>query len=294
MGIKGLNKFLKEYSKQTSLEKYQGRTFAIDISIFLYKYKYGVKSTDQFIKKFNYQLNQFEKLDITPIYIFDGPAPIEKKITQEKRRETAKTIENTIVITKEDILAVKELFRSRDIQYHIAVSEAEKFCSFLNWSGKIDVCVTNDLDSLLFGAQTVLTSSKEGYFEYNLTFILDSLKLTMNQLIDLGIACGCDYCPSGVPGLGPKKALNYIRGNGPIERWDNLPETLLTDNLLARIKGIFKTFEHEEILAEQVFTDEYSESIRRNCESESSENGSGSGSENGSGSDLDELDQLLN
>jgi flap endonuclease-1 len=46
---------------------------------------------------------------------------------------------------------------------------------------------------------------------------LESLGLTREQLIDLGILIGTDFNPDGFKGIGPKTALRLLRENGSIE-----------------------------------------------------------------------------
>lgn len=46
---------------------------------------------------------------------------------------------------------------------------------------------------------------------------LESLTLTQEQLIDLGILIGTDFNPDGFKGIGPKTALKLLRENSTIE-----------------------------------------------------------------------------
>lgn len=240
MGIVGLNLYLRKYGKQVKLEDYSNKTIVIDISIFLYKNKY--KATQmQFLRRFDYQINNFERYNITPIYIFDGPAPIEKKQTKDKRKESQKNTENPISITFEDIQKLKDLLRQREIQFYTAIGEAEKYASYLNKIGKADLCMSNDLDSLLFGCEILLTSQKDSLIEYKLSEILKELGITLNELIEIGIASGCDYHQQGIPGFGPSKALTKIKKSGEISKWG-----IDLNFDLIRLKELFTDFTEEE------------------------------------------------
>lgn len=240
MGIVGLNSFVKKYGKTVKLEDYTNKTIVIDVSIFLYKNKYKATQV-QFLRRFDYQINNFERYNITPIYIFDGPSPIEKKETKEKRREAQKTAENPISITFEDIQKLKDLLRQREIDFYTSIGEAEKYASYLNKIGKADLCMSNDLDSLLFGCNILVTSQKESLIEYNLSQILDDLNITLDQLIEIGIASGCDYNGQGIVGLGPSKALAKIKKSGNISNWG-----IDLNFDLNRIKELFTDFTQEE------------------------------------------------
>jgi 5'-3' exonuclease len=250
MGIKGLNSFLKEYATKVELSDYTNKKIAIDISIYLYKFKYKA-TTNQFIRRFDYQLNQFNRNNIIPLYVFDGPAPIEKQQVIQKRRE-----KNTdLVITKEDIQKLKEYFDENEVYYISAPSEAEKFCSHLNKIGKVDVNMSNDLDSLLFGCNTLLTSTKEGYYQYTLNDILEKLQITLQDLIEIGIASGCDYSPQGISGFGPSKGLKKLKKDGTIKNWTGCPENI--DNLLS----LFTSFTRETEVANEVVFNEICDNI---------------------------------
>ena len=80
MGIKNLTSFLKsncpQAIKEVMLRDLEGKKVAIDISIFLYKFKY---KSNNLIPKFVEQINKLRIHNITPIYIFDGIPSIEKK-----------------------------------------------------------------------------------------------------------------------------------------------------------------------------------------------------------------------
>lgn len=225
MGIKNLNSFLKPYGRKVELSNYQDKIFAIDTSIYMYKFKYKA-TTKQFLKRFEYQVNQFNKYNIKPIYIFDGEAPIEKKLTLEKRKKAKTTTENVIVITKEDKLALKNFFTKNGIEYITACQEGEKYCAYLSSNSSeckyADVCLSNDLDSLLFGSPIVLTSSKDSFIEYNLQEILNDLGITLHELIYIGIVSGCDYHLQGIPKFGIKKGLTRLKNERDIKNWKEI------------------------------------------------------------------------
>lgn len=94
MGINGLTDVLSDYPhllQSDHLSNYQGYRFAIDISIFLYKF---IRSEKLWINKFIEFLNTLKTYSIRAVCIFDGDyQPPEKKEEQIRRREeSAKTI----------------------------------------------------------------------------------------------------------------------------------------------------------------------------------------------------------
>lgn len=253
MGIKGLSSFLKDHGTLIDLSRFSNKTICIDISIYLYKFKYN-SNTDSFLRKFNYQLNTFEKLNIKPIYIFDGQAPIEKRELQIKRGEKNVKSANPIKITKEDKKKLKELFTERRIPFYTAPSEAEKMCSYLTYTYNNVSCMTNDMDALLYGCKELIVSTSKGYILYELNDILTKLEITLEDLIQIGIASGCDYYPTGIYKFGPKKSLEKLKKQGPIKNWTGvtIPETLD----ISRINSIFTDFTEEKRVEIQELTQE--------------------------------------
>jgi flap endonuclease-1 len=89
---------------------------------------------------------------------------------------------------------------------------------------------SQDYDSLLFGTTRMIRNLSQSQTRkvksrivhvnlewLNLPKILEANKLTMDQLIDIGILVGVDFFP-GVPGVGPKTALNLIHKHASIEK----------------------------------------------------------------------------
>lgn len=100
MGINGLTPFLKKYAPNAfstvSLSTFAQKRIAIDISLFLYKYK--VILGEQWITGIIQLLTCLRSHAIHPIVIFDGEAPIEKMKEQKTRREVRKKRNNTYLL----------------------------------------------------------------------------------------------------------------------------------------------------------------------------------------------------
>jgi len=105
MGIHNLNKILKKYVpcvyKQVDLKKYAFKKIAIDISLYLYKYK----ATNGFfwLKAFLDLVSCFRKLNIHCLFVYDGIAPIEKLKEQERRRSVTQSQKNKIKEIEKEI-----------------------------------------------------------------------------------------------------------------------------------------------------------------------------------------------
>jgi 5'-3' exonuclease len=88
MGIQGLTPFLKKFAPSAfstvHLSTFAKKKIAIDISLFLYKYKvvYG----EQWLSGILHMLSLLRSYSIHPIIVFDGEAPLEKMEEQQNRR----------------------------------------------------------------------------------------------------------------------------------------------------------------------------------------------------------------
>jgi flap endonuclease-1 len=117
----------------------------------------------------------------------------------------------------------KKLLTLMGIPYVEAPCEAEAQCAELCRGGKVYATATEDMDALTFGTpilgrhMTISEARKQPIKEYDLSKVLEGLKLDMDQFIDMCILCGCDYCHS-IRGMGPKKALSYIQKFKTIEK----------------------------------------------------------------------------
>jgi flap endonuclease-1 len=68
---------------------------------------------------------------------------------------------------------------------------------------------------------------------------LTALRLSRQQMIDLGILIGTDFNPDGFKGIGPKTALKLLRESGDIEKIAAEDSTFKTLQNLHRIREIF-------------------------------------------------------
>jgi hypothetical protein len=87
MGIKHLNRYLTNHCSANAISKralgdFRNKVFVIDASIYLYRFA----ETNMLIEGFYNMISIFKKYRITPVFIFDGKPPIEKKDLLEKRK----------------------------------------------------------------------------------------------------------------------------------------------------------------------------------------------------------------
>ena len=188
MGIKHLNRFLKENCSKNSIRKIeiqqlQGKQLVIDASIYMYKYM----ADDALIENM-YQLISILLLNnIIPLFVFDGKPPPEKydlitkrkevkKIAEDKYSELLLKYENTddknekqnmmkemvelknkfVRVTNKDKERVKELLTAFGIMYYESTNEADEICAYMVKSGKAWGCLSDDTDMFVYNCNYVL------------------------------------------------------------------------------------------------------------------------------------------
>lgn len=256
MGIKGLNSILVEEAplsiKKNEIKSFHGRKVAIDASMTLYQFLIAVRqqggeqltneegeTTSHLVGMFYRTLRLVEN-GLKPMYVFDGKPPVLKrheldKRTQRREESEAKLKEAVEIedIVKHEKRLVKvspevteesqKLLKLMGIPYIIAPSEAEAQCAELAKKGKVYAAASEDMDTLCYRTPYLLrhltysAARKEPIQEINTETVLESLDLTQEQFIDLGIMLGCDYCES-IKGVGPVTALKLIKEHGSLEK----------------------------------------------------------------------------
>jgi|TARA_B110000971_G_scaffold177587_2_gene183290 flap endonuclease-1 len=283
MGIKNLTSLIKKHSpdsiQHVGLYTMKDRRVAIDTSIFLYKSLINVRYNGDYLKNKDgkiishiqglyYKTVQYLSMGVTPIYIFDGKPPPEKRECiqerinkSEKNKEKMKVTDNlqekqnlekgSIRIKKEYIDDLKKLFSLMGVSYIHADGEAEAYASELCRIGYVDAVVTEDMDTLAYGCPVLIRSCidksikrPDAITTFNFQKIIEDLKLTHDEFIDLCILCGCDYCPT-IPKIGTVRALKNIQEHKTIEKCLDLTTNPAPPEFLARYqvsRELFKVF----------------------------------------------------
>ena len=228
MGIRNLNRYLRtecpKSLKCIDLKELSGKKIAIDISIYLYKYE----SDNVLLENIYVMLSIFIYYNITPIFIFDGKPPQEKKallIKRKEEREGAQEEYNRIKselaqeqntdqdkielvsalnrlkrqivqVSKEKIEKVKALIRAYGATYYDAPGEADELCALLVIKEKVWACLSEDMDLFVYGCTRVLR-----YFSlightavlYDMNGILKELEMTQTEFKEVCILSGTDY-----------------------------------------------------------------------------------------------------
>lgn len=226
MGIKFLNKFLQENCDQSiwhiHLSELNGKKIAVDISIYLYKYE----ADETLIENIYLMLSIFRHYNITPIFIFDGKPPPEKKELLQKRKENKieakneyyklkQLLDNVDTSEKQDIISnmdqlkkqfvfitrdktekVKNLIRAYGATYYDAPGEADQLCAMLVIKKKVWACLSEDMDLFVYGCNRVLryiSLTNHTVVLYYMKGILNQLDMTQKEFREICVLSGTDY-----------------------------------------------------------------------------------------------------
>ena len=227
MGIKNLNRYIKDNCSKNSVSKrhlkdFTNKTLVIDTSIYLYQF-IGEGSLMENMYLF---ISILKSYNIVPIFIFDGKPPAEKRELLKQRTEKKKEAEakykelseslyglkhedrkaievemdalrrQFIRIQDQDIANVKELMDAYGVNYIDSPCEADELCVHFVKSGIADACVSDDMDMFLYGCPYVLRNFSllnHSVIWYHTNNILSELNLNEKDFRDILIISGTDY-----------------------------------------------------------------------------------------------------
>ena len=208
-----------------------------------------------------YRNVNFLSIGIKPVYVFDGKPPSLKTAEIERRKQIKKDatvkFENAMArgdlkdarkfaqqttSLKDDMVQdSKVLLEHFGIPYIDAPSEGEATAAHLTNTGQAFASASQDFDSVLFGAKRLVRNftnsgrrripNRNAYIDVEPEIIevrktLENLKLTREELVDVGILIGTDFNPSGFERVGPKTALKMITQHSKLEEIPQIQEQL--------------------------------------------------------------------
>ncbi len=197
-----------------------------------------------------YRTANFVEAGIKPVYVYDGKPPVLKRLTVEARRavraeaeleykkalkegrveEARKFASRAGRLDTNMIRQSQELLASMGLPWVQAPGEGEAQAARLVQRGDAWAAASQDFDSLLFGAPTLVRNlavtgrrklpGKDVYVDVfpeviELGPALAELGVTREQLVDIGVLIGTDF-NGGIKGIGPKKALELVKKQGSI------------------------------------------------------------------------------
>lgn len=227
MGIKYLNRFLrdnctKKSIRKTHLKQFANKVIVIDTSIYLYKFM----SDNALLENMYLLISIFKNYKITPIFIFDGKPPPEKKELLSMRKIEKKDAEQkylnmqtALIIAKEDekkeilyemeqlkrkfvrvkesdVHSVKELMDSYGVHYYDSHSESDAVCAHLVNNGTAYACMSDDMDMFLYGCPIVirhLSLMNHSVVLYETSKIFTELEMTDRHFKEIMVLSGTDY-----------------------------------------------------------------------------------------------------
>ncbi len=190
-----------------------------------------------------FRVSNFMEKGIKPVFVFDGKPTALKSRTVEARRkirdeagekwkqavaegneeEAYKQARSATRVDDEIIRTSKDLLRLMGLPTVQAPGEGEAQATHMAIKGDARYVVSQDYDTLLFGAPALVrnltVSGKRKIRGRTITVnperlvlaeILAGLKITREELIQIGILCGTDFNP-GVPGVGAKTGLKIVQ-----------------------------------------------------------------------------------
>jgi flap endonuclease-1 len=252
-------------SKQkVGLEQLRGQIIAIDAMNSLYQFLSIIRQRDgellrdskgritSHLSGLFYRTANLIEAGIKPVYVFDGEPPKLKLRTVEQRRavrkeaarewatalregrveEAKKFAQRAGRVDEQMIQQAQTLLGHMGLPWVQAPGEGEAQAAHLVQQGDAWAAASQDFDSLLFGAPTLVRNlaitgkrklpGKDVYIEVfpeviELQTLLRELGITQEQLVDIGVLIGTDY-NAGIKGIGPKKALELVKEHGSIKQ----------------------------------------------------------------------------
>ncbi|MGI0057139.1 MAG: flap endonuclease-1 [Nitrosarchaeum sp.] len=208
-----------------------------------------------------YRNINFLSLGIKPVYVFDGKPPslktaeierrkqikkdatvkYEKAIAEGNMEDARKFAQQTTSMKDGMVKESKQILTYFGIPYIDAPSEGEATAAHMTNTGQAYASASQDFDSILCGAKRLIRNftnsgrrkipNRNTYVEIEPEIIetqktLDSLGISREQLVDVGILIGTDFNPNGFDRIGPKTALKMIKQYSRLEDIPQIQEQL--------------------------------------------------------------------
>ena len=220
-----------------------------------------------------YRNVNFLSLGIKPVYVFDGKPPslktaeikrrkqikkdatikYEKAISEGNIQDAKKYAQQTTSMKDDMIKESKQMLTYFGIPYVDAPSEGEATAAHLTNTGHAHASASQDYDSILCGAKRLVRNftnsgrrkipNRNAYVDVVPEIIrtgktIESLGVTREELVDIGILIGTDFNPNGFERIGPKTALKMIKRHRRLEDIPQIQDQLQKIDY-QQIRGIF-------------------------------------------------------
>ena len=221
MGIRLLNKFLKNNSFAVGKKMHFSDLYNKKICIDIYNYIYKFLGNNRLIEELEILCKILQRYNVNALFIFDGKYSDEKKNEQEKRRKNREkankkfnklvSVENKtkkqekklkslnrdrVKITKWDIHDTKKCLDYCGMKHITAIGEAEELCAELLRKNKVYACMSEDTDLFAFGSKRIIKSInfyKETFMMYDIDNILSFTDMKINEFQQICTLSCNDY-----------------------------------------------------------------------------------------------------
>jgi 5'-3' exonuclease len=211
MGVRGLYHYCKEFLKPPD---FKNNKIGIDVSSLLYRFHGDCDKIYDFLKPL---------LNNKLIFVFDGKAPeykdkeleirrtakefseirinkLKESLTSDLDEETYKLIQNRVKqlelenwsLTRNIREEFKTFLKKHNLLYIKSIVEADTLLIDLYFNGYIDAVLSNDMDYLVAGIETLLVPVKGGLKEISLNEILEHEEINIEQFRETAILMGID------------------------------------------------------------------------------------------------------
>jgi len=243
--------------KEYDFSYYVSKSLVIDLFQWLHRFKIemikqGKERTEDMLLCLWTKINIMLLSGILPIVVTDGKPPDRKRPVLEKRKrqkEIAKAkLDNLKGDNMEEQIKLKKRCASLKYEeidgsikfleclgFSVVKSrgEADPQCAGINIADKAYGVISDDWDTLIFGAKKMITNfnfhGKSKIIEYDRDEVLSALGIDQDQLVELALALGCDYCEGiSVVGVDKEREVNII--------YEKYKEYGSLENLLAGLK----------------------------------------------------------
>ena len=245
MGIPKLNRYLlgacsDNTIKKKHLSSFSGKTVVVDASIYMYKFS----GYNALVENMYLLVTTFKYYKITPIFVFDGKPPPEKKDALRTRKLDKQAAENRCAELKRELSEMKEddtdcaeltiaieklkrqfirinqghtdtikqLLDVFGVTYYDAPGEADQLCAQLVISKIAWACLSDDMDLFIYGCTRVMrhiSLLNHTIIFYNIDGILRELEMPMEHFREIAVISGTDYNQSGTTSL--SSTLKYYK-----------------------------------------------------------------------------------
>ncbi|KAJ8410222.1 hypothetical protein AAFF_G00202030 [Aldrovandia affinis] len=206
MGINKLSDLIRSEARSAisykEISDYTGKTIAVDTSIVLNQFRTAVprlRNRDGVnvspLTGLFFRTLHFLEHDIRPVFVFDGCPPEQKaSVLARRAKVTGWSSSYTSTSVSCQIQDCQRLLRLLGVPYVRAPGDGEAFCAQLVKDGRADAVASEDMDTLAFGGTLLLRQLNakrvSEVMEYSLPKVLDTLKLTYKEFVDLCILLG--------------------------------------------------------------------------------------------------------